>query len=41
MVVDTADHDADGALTALTLRFTQLCDDDPDPLRDVLRWTLA
>ncbi|WP_141561837.1 hypothetical protein [Micromonospora sp. WMMA1996] len=41
LVVDTATHDADGALTALTLRFTQLCDDDPDPLRGMLRWSRA
>jgi hypothetical protein len=39
LVVDTATHDADGTLTALSLRFTQICDGMPEPLRAALRWT--
>jgi hypothetical protein len=41
VVVDTAVHDADGNLTALSLRFSQLCDGQPQPLRGALRWTAA
>ena len=39
LVVDTATHDADGNLTALSLRFKQICDGDPDPLYGAFRWS--
>jgi hypothetical protein len=39
LVVDTATHDANGNLTALSLRFKQICDGDPDPLYGAFRWS--
>jgi hypothetical protein len=40
LVVDTASYDTNGALSALNLRFTQVCDGDTiHPLHGVLRWT--
>jgi hypothetical protein len=41
VVADTATYDAAGALTDLSLRFTQICDDIAAPLRGALRWRRA